>query len=90
MANDIYDIVSNCHICANIDTTIKYRSRLQKLSATRLLEPAAMDMLKSLLDTTKSTQHNVVFTDRFLKLNRRVSAAKITTSNFAGISVKHA
>lgn len=85
MANDEYDTVSNCSACASNSSGLRLKRKRQHFSAGGPLVFIAINVLRSLLRTTKENQHVTVINDRNTKLTRAVPAGSRTAAHKANV-----
>lgn len=80
MAFEVYNTNSSCKSCAKNNSNAKHKRHFHLPAPTGPLESVAMKTLGTLPETTEDNQHIVIITDRYPKLTRAVSTARIATN----------
>lgn len=89
MANDVYQTVSNCTLCARFCEQNRRKRHLQLFLAAEPLAFIALDVLGTQPQTKNGNIFILLITDRKWKLKRANPASKMTDAHVASFLLDH-
>lgn len=84
IANDLYNTVSNCLVCAYNSNRQRSKRKMQLISASEPLDIKAIGILE-LLPRSKKNHHVIVITGRSRKLNGAARASSTNTTHVSNV-----